>query len=197
MRVGIFGGSFSPVHKGHMKLAGHAYRELNLDRLFFVPSAHSPLKAKEHLLPDSLRLDLLRAALKNDPHFSVSGCEIQRGGRSFTVDTLRFFRKKFKNRATLFFLAGADVLKSFSRWKSPDKVLELCRFVVMTRPGHRLPSGSKTRSMLFLPMDALDVSASEIRKRLEKKADVRTLVPSGTAKILRDYYKKIDESSRG
>ncbi len=188
MRIGIFGGSFNPVHNGHLKLAAHAFSELNLDRLIFVPSFHTPLKEKENLLPAGMRLRLLRAAVKKYPGFFVSDCEVRRGGKSFTVETLRFFKKKFGKDATLFFLTGADVLDNLSRWKSLDKVLELSRFVVASRPGAVF---KKTNApVLWMPFEALDISASDIRKRLETKRDIHSLVPSGTAKILQNYYRK-------
>ena len=187
MRIGIFGGSFNPVHNGHLKLASHALSELNLDRVIFVPSFHTPLKEKEKLLPVALRLRLLRVALKRQPHFFVSDCEIKRGGRSFTVDTLGFFKKKFGKDSTLFFLTGADVLKNLSRWKSPDKVLKLSRFVVATRPGS--PFVKTSQPVLRMPFEAMDVSSSEIRERLKKNKNIRLLVPNGTVKVLRDYYR--------
>jgi nicotinate-nucleotide adenylyltransferase len=165
-----------------LKLAVHAFSELNLDKIIFVPSFHTPFKEKEKLIPGKLRLRLLRAALKEYPHFSVSDCEIKRGGASFTVDTLKFFEKKFGDGATLFFLTGADVLKGLSRWKSPEKVLKLSRFVVATRPGS---SFKETHwPILRMPFDAEDISASDIRKRLKEKRDIRSLVPGRTADML-------------
>jgi nicotinate-nucleotide adenylyltransferase len=189
LRIGVFGGSFNPVHRGHLRLAEVALSELDLERVLFVPAARNPLKVSEDLLPGALRVRLLKTALRKHPAFAVEDFEVRRGGVSYTVDTLRHLKKKFGTRAVLYFLCGADALRSFSRWKSPDKVLKLSRFVAVTRPGHRW-SKRGMRAVQYLPMDALDVSASDIRKRLERGLSVRQLVPEGTMKILQDYYKR-------
>ena len=166
MRIGIFGGSFNPVHKGHLKLAQTAFSELNLDKVFFVPSYQTPLKENtESLLPTQTRIDLLKKAIRPYPYFSVSSCEIRRKGLSFTVDTLKFFKTKFKNKAVLYFLAGADTLTNLKRWKSVDEIKKLCRFVIASRPGYPLKTPSWT---LSLPMDSLKLSSTEIRKSKNK-----------------------------
>jgi len=187
VRIGIFGGSFNPIHKGHLFFAETAYSELNLDQIFFVPTFSTPLKERETLLPARLRLTLLKKALRGRPYFKISLCEMNRKGVSFTVDTLRYFRKRFKKKATLYFLAGADTLKNFSRWKSPEEVLESCRFVVTDRPGHKTKMDRD--SILYLLMKALPISASDIRRRLKNRDSIRGLVPEGTEKLLADYYK--------
>src|SRR3989338_4229086 len=117
MRIGIFGGSFNPVHQGHLLLARVAASELNLDKVYFVPSFQNPLKRKETLLPHALRVKLLRTAIQGQPDFRISLLEIQRKGPSYTVDTLKSFRKKFGPQTLLFFLSGSDVLKGIRRWK--------------------------------------------------------------------------------
>ena len=138
MSIGIFGGSFNPVHRGHLKLARAALSKLRLDKIVFVPSRRSPLKKKEDLLPAALRVKLLRSALKDQKRFFISLCEIQRKGPSYTVDTLKAFKRKWGKGTELFFLSGADTLKGLSRWKSLDEIFKLCRFVVMTRPRYRV-----------------------------------------------------------
>ena len=188
MRIGIFGGSFNPVHRGHLKLALDAMSELNLSRIFFVPSYQSPLKQSEALLPQALRLSLLRRALRNHPHFKISLCEIKRKGVSYTVDTLKYFKKRFGERSTIFFLSGADTLRHIRRWKSLKDVLRLCRFVVMTRPGYR--PRRLLHGTMFLPFNALNISASEIRDRLWHRKSVKGLVPEGCEPELRNYFKR-------
>ena len=193
MRIGIFGGSFNPIHNGHLRLAREAMNELNLEKVIFVPSYQTPLK-KETLLPSSLRVRLLKAALKSCPAFSISLCEIERKGASFTVDTLKYFKKKFGEDSALFFLSGADTVKNIRHWKSFDEVLRLCRFIVMTRPGYPIKRAPEPVSWVVL--DALPISSSEIRRRLNRGGSVTKLVPKGVGPILFNYFKKIKEESR-
>ena len=175
MRIGIFGGSFNPVHLGHLRLAEFASSELNLDHLYFVPTFQSPLKPEKELLPAEIRVKLLQKALKPYPHFSVSDCEIKRGGKSYTVDTLKYFRAKLGPKAQIYFLTGLDALKDLGRWKSSGQIFRLCRFVVATRPGYRWRETKYP--VIRLPFEALEVSSSQIRNRLKTRRPVRELVP--------------------
>ena len=188
MRIGIFGGSFNPVHRGHLKLAREALSELDLQKIFFVPTGRTPFREKEALLPAALRVRLLKQALRGERRFRVSTCEISRPGASYTVDTLKYFKKKFGKRSVLYFLSGADTLKSLPRWKSPAEVLRLCRFVVMSRPGHR--ARRMPKEICFLPFDALPISSSDVRKKLRQGQPVGRLVPPGTEKSLKAAFKK-------
>ncbi|MBI3316090.1 MAG: nicotinate (nicotinamide) nucleotide adenylyltransferase [Candidatus Omnitrophica bacterium] len=194
MRIGIFGGSFNPVHNGHLKLAREAMAELGLDRVVFVPSYRPPLKKNGFLLPAALRVRLLRAALKGSKGFSVSLGEIRRKGVSYTVDTLKVFHRSLGGKAVLYFLSGADTLKNISRWRSLKEIFKLCRFVVMTRPGYRLdvvPEG-----VLALPMAALPISGSRIRELLIKGKSVRALVPPGAEPLVKAYFNSINHKGR-
>ena len=166
-RIGILGGSFNPVHRGHLALAEHALSELNLDKVFFVPCGQNPLKDKKELLPAKLRQRLLKQAVRRDKRFRVSDIELKREGVSYTVDTLRAFQKKFGKTTQLYFLAGADQIKNFSRWKAKEEVLKLCRFVVATRPGSRMDF--KDKRFIWMPMPPVDVSSSEIRNKRGQK----------------------------
>jgi nicotinate-nucleotide adenylyltransferase len=187
-RIGLLGGSFNPVHNGHLKLAREAMAELNLDRVIFVPSYLTPLKNSGPLLPPGLRVRLLRIALKHCSRFSISLCEMRRRGVSYTVDTLKFFRRKFGRGAVLYFLTGADALKNFARWKSPRQILKLCRPVAVTRPGYTLEK--VPQGVLRLPMTPFSVSSSDIRRRLKKNGSIRSLVPRGTETILKKYFNR-------
>ncbi len=187
-RIGILGGSFNPVHEGHLALARFAYSELNLDRIYFVPASQSPLKATRDVLPADLRVKLLQKALKKYPNFSVSTCEIDRGGKSYTVDTLRFLHRQSKEKSVFYFLAGMDCLETLPQWKSVDQIFKLCRFVVATRPGY---DWEETQfPIIRLPFEALDVSSSQLRRRLGSGLTVEGLIPKEIQLDLQKFYAK-------
>lgn len=192
MRIGVFGGSFNPVHNGHLKLAEEALTALNLQHIYFVPSYHTPLKGAGELLPAALRVRLLHAAIQGRPQFAISLCEIRRKGLSFTVDTIKYFRKKFGKSSVIYFLSGTDTLSQLPRWKSLPEILSLCRFVTMTRPGFSL-SKLPQRGVVYMPFAALPISSTEIRERLEKGEEVHGLVPRATEALLKEYYSKKTE----
>ena len=193
MRVGIFGGSFNPVHSGHIFLAKHALAELNLDRVIFVPSFQTPLKDPKKLFPAEIRLACLKTAIKKEERFLVSDYEIRKKGVSYTVDTLKYFHRQLGQKTMLYFLAGADTAKNLSRWKSPDKVLKLCRFAVFSRPGVSL-NGNR-QELLTVPFPALDISSSGIRKKLWAGKTLNNLVPDGVENALKQYKRKVLFSS--
>ena len=193
-RVGVFGGSFNPIHNGHLRLAEFAKSEFNLDKVLFVPTFRTPLKNRE-MMSTRLRLRCLREALKGRKEFAVSQEEIRRGGTSYTVDTLKALKRKLGPKTTLYFLAGADNARDFSRWKSPGKVLKLSRFTILSRPGSPLgariarclPAG---RQVLWAPFPALKVSSTELRQRLSTGKSLKGLVPPRVERILKSAFKK-------
>jgi nicotinate-nucleotide adenylyltransferase len=193
-RVGIFGGSFNPVHLGHLRLAEAALSELGLDQVLFVPSYRTPLKNPKILLPESLRLGCLRQALKARRRFALSDHEMRRKGISYTVETLAHFRKKFGPKTTLYFLAGADTAGNFSRWKSPDKVIKLCRFAVFSRPG--VPKSRTVPEALQVHFPALDISSSQIRRRWWAGESLKNFVPASVERMMKRYKRKVLAKSK-
>lgn len=188
-RIGIFGGSFNPVHRGHLALAQHARQELGLRKVIFVPSYHTPLKRSEDLLSAPLRWRCLQAAIRSHRGFEASRYEISRRRMVFTVETLAHFRRRFGRSCQLYFLVGADSARHLSRWKSPDKVLQLCRFVVCSRPGYRTVKARP--GMVFLPFPALDISSSEVRRRLASGGRLKGLVDPSVERILSRRQRKV------
>jgi len=188
MRMGILGGSFNPVHEGHLALASSAFSELNLDKLYFVPSCLTPLKNGKDLLSAEARLSLLKKALKPYPDFSISECEIERGGMSYTVDTLLFFKKKYP-AAKLYFLTGLDSLESLPRWKSVDRIFKLCHFVVAARPGYRWEETKYP--VLRMPFEALDVSATSIRRAVLSGKSLDGWVPPSIQGDLKKAFTRV------
>ena len=184
MKLGIFGGSFDPVHLGHLLVAQAAIEELGLDRLFFVPAAQSPFKPETQPAPDAVRLQLLRLALAGKINCEVDDQEIRRGGISYTVDTLRDYAKKFTG-AKLFYLLGADNAAKLNAWREPAELAQLAEFVAVPRPGGGpaiFPPPFRGRTLKGFP---LGVSSSEIRARVLVGRPIENLVPPTVAEAIR------------
>lgn len=182
-RLGIFGGSFDPVHNGHLLVARAAREELGLDRLHFVPAAQSPFKPESIPAPAADRLRLLRLALAGWSWCRVDDQETRREGVSYTVDTLRDYAARFP-MAELFYLIGADNVPSLPQWRAAGDLARLARFVVVPRPGGvaaELPPPFHGRTLRGWP---LAVSSSEIRARLRAGRAVEHLVPAAVAEAL-------------
>lgn len=191
-RIGIFGGSFDPVHIGHLRMAEAAREAIGLDCVVFVPAQVSPFKTHRRVTPGELRLEMLRLATGDNPAFSVSDTELQRPGPSFTVDTLRELASDAPE-AALFFLTGMDTVRDLPRWRDPEIVLSLARFVVMTRPGvyqadvlEALPDAWESR-ILFVEMPGLDISSSYLRAELAAGRSARYLLTDATLAFIAQH----------
>lgn len=186
MRLAIFGGSFDPPHVGHLLAAGDASDRLSLDRIIFVPAATQPLKSGRAATPAEQRLTMVRLLVEGDPRFEVSPLEVERGGLSFTVDTLAYFAGAHP-AAERFLLLGADVLGTFGQWREPARVLELARPVILEREGEppaALPAGFDERRLLRLPTRRIDVSSTEIRERVRSAKSIRGFVTDSVAAFI-------------
>lgn len=184
-RLGLFGGSFNPVHRGHLLVAQAAQEELGLDRVVFIPAAQSPFKPATEPAPAAVRLQLLRLALAGQPHWDVDDLEIQRGGVSFTIETARTFAARYPG-AGLFYLIGADNVRTLPQWQSADELARLVEFVVIPRPGEppaTLPAPFRLRTLRGFP---LGVSSSAIRERVRAGLPVDLLVPGPVAEVIRN-----------
>lgn len=184
-RIGIFGGSFDPVHCGHLLVAQAAVEELSLTRLFFIPAAQSPFKPQSAPAPANERLRLLRLALAGQTRYEIDEQEIQRGGTSFTIDTARDYVARFPE-ATLFYLIGADHVPTLPAWREADQLAALVEFVVIPRPGQlpaKFPSPFRGRELEGFP---LGVSSSSIRRRVKAGQSIQSLVPDAVAEAIRN-----------
>lgn len=179
MRLGILGGTFDPPHLGHLLAAVDAVECLTLDRLVFVPAAAQPLKLASAVATPEHRLAMTRLLVDDDSRFDVDAMEIERAGLSFSVDTLDAFGKRFP-AADRFFLVGQDVLRTFDRWREPDRVRALATLAVLTRddrdPPPALPDGA-----VAVPSRRIDVSSTEIRARVSNGRSLRGFVPEPVA----------------
>jgi len=182
MKIGILGGTFNPVHIGHLILAEETREKLGLDKVIFVPAYLPPHKGNGEIIDASDRLAMVKAAIKGNKHFSVSNLEIKRKGRSYTIDTVREFRKKYP-KDTLYFVIGSDLLNYLSEWKDLEDVTRLVRFIVATRPGYpleKIPSYITTVSIR-----AVDISAFEVRRCIRERKSFRYLVPESVYRYIR------------
>ena len=184
MRIGLYGGSFDPVHLGHLLVARAALEELSLDRLLFIPAARSPFKPEVAPAPDALRLRMLRLALAGENRMAVDDREIHRGGVSYSVDTVRELRATGPAEAVWFWLIGSDHLRTLSQWKESAALASLVEFVVIPRPGGAasgMPPPYRVHQLRGWP---LQVSSSEIRERAARGQSLRHLVPGPVAEVL-------------
>ena len=185
MKLGIYGGSFDPVHLGHLLVAQAAVEELGLDEIFFVPAAQSPFKPESKPAPAAIRMQLLRLALAGKANFEVDEQEIRRGGVSFTVDTLRDYAKRFPG-ADLVYLIGADNAAKLNEWREPAELARLAEFVAIPRPGGAMASFPKPFRGRTLKGFPFGVSSSEIRARVKAGLTIENLVPSAVAEAIRN-----------
>ena len=182
-RLGLYGGSFDPLHRGHLLVAQAALEELALDRLFFIPAAQSPFKPGSRPAPDAARLRMLRRSLAGQSRTEVHCDELTRGGVSYSIDTVNAFRARNPG-AELFWLIGADHVPTLPQWREALALAEAVTFVVIPRPGQpqaSLPPPWRLRHLRGWP---LGVSSSEIRDRVRNGMSFEHLVPSGTAEII-------------
>ena len=184
-RIGLFGGSFDPVHLGHLLVAQAAREELDLDRLFFIPAAQSPFKPDRQPTPANERLRLLRLALAGKTWCELDEQEIQRGGVSYTIDTVRDYTRRFPG-ASLFYLIGADHVPQLPQWRAAEELARLVEFVVIPRPGQTqaaFPVPFRGRWLAGFP---LGISSSQIRARVKAGFPVEHLVPQAVAEAIRN-----------
>ena len=176
MKIGILGGTFNPIHIGHLILAEEAREKLGLDRVIFVPTYLPPHKGNSDIAPARERLAMVKIAISANKYFLVSDIEIKRNGRSYTIDTIKEFKKRYPGDE-LYFIIGSDLLKYLDEWKDLNEIIKMVEFIVATRPGYaleKIPSYIKT-----LPIRAVDVSAYEIRECIKENKSFRYLVPEG------------------
>ncbi len=172
--IGLFFGSFNPIHIGHLILAEEVREKLGLSRVLFIPTYLPPHKNGAEVAPADDRLAMVRAAIEGNPNLGVDDEEIKRGGRSYTIDTLKDIRKRF-TREELFFITGSDLLTYLEEWKDVAAIIGMVTFIVATRPGYpleKIPSYIQT-----VAIRAVDVSAYEIRQRIRGNKSFRYLVP--------------------
>jgi nicotinate-nucleotide adenylyltransferase len=210
------GGTFNPIHNGHLAIARQAREALTLDRVVLIPTGDPPHKPNEHLASAKHRYEMVRLAVASDPLLSVSDVELRRPGKSYTIDTIRLLQHEYGQGTRLFFLIGLDAFLEFPTWRDPETLLTLCSFVVLSRPGlsfqalsampliPRIPqtslleldAGRKVRldvslgpqSLTCLCLPPSNVSASEIRSKLAQGGATANLLPPAVESYILQHH---------
>lgn len=187
-RIGILGGTFNPIHIGHLVLAEAARERLYLQKVIFVPCCLPPHKSKTVLTSAKIRFLMVGLAIESNPSFEISGLEIKRGGVSYSIDTARELSSNFP-QASLYFIVGSDFLQGSSQWKDIAQLSKLGKFAIAQRPGYpfsknHLKGSIRKRNMYLLNLNALDISSTNIRARIKAKQSIRYLVPEKVRKYI-------------
>jgi nicotinate-nucleotide adenylyltransferase len=172
--IGILGGTFNPIHIGHLAIAQMAQEKASLDKVVFVPAFIPPHKTVTHLAAAKDRLAMVRLAIGDNPSFAVSDYEITKGGKSFSIDTVRHFREIYQHKAKLYFIIGGDSLATLPTWREIDKLLKLVTFIAVNRPGYK----KNREAMKHIAVESeLNISSSDLRKRVIQGKTIKYLVP--------------------
>jgi len=174
LRIGIFGGTFNPIHFGHLVLAEQAYEKLHLDKVIFIPSYKPPHKNGSRIISAEHRFAMTRLAIGKNARFVISNIEVKRKGRSFLVDTVRQLKQIYPG-SILYFISGSDVSSQIARWKSISEVLRLVKLILAKRPGYR--PKKYNRNIKIISITELDISSSMIRRKISTGQSVRYLLP--------------------
>jgi nicotinate-nucleotide adenylyltransferase len=206
MRIGLFGGSFNPIHFGHLRAAEEDREGMSLDLVYFVPAASPPHKPSTGLASAEHRLEMVRLATKGNRYFMVSDAEVRRGGNSFTIDTVQYFRAVMRGQAQLYLIIGTDQFIELDTWKEPDELMRACSIIVHIRGEEQQPGDaslamvnrfgyikkqdhyvhSSGQTLSFNATTFLPISATLIRRKIATGKSIRYLLPGDVA----DYIKR-------
>jgi len=184
-RLGILGGTFDPVHSGHLILAEQLKEELKLQKVIFIPSANPPHKGNCSVSSAEDRLKMVKLAIRDNPDFLISDIELKREGKSYTIDTLTQLLKLYKDYG-LFFLLGSDAIDELPTWKEPDKIFQKVKVVIALRPGFdRInPENRFVKKSFLIPINGLNISSTQVRERVKQGKSIRYLVPRGVEEFI-------------
>jgi len=185
MNVGVLGGTFDPVHSGHLVIAEEARLKLKLNKVLFLPAGQPWLKTNSKITPAVHRIEMLKRAIADNASFELSTMEVDRPGPSYSVDTVAALQQQLGAGAKIFFLIGWDSLAELPQWKEPARLIQLCKLVAVTRPGFSRPDLKSlepsipgiTQSVVWLDIPPIDISSSDIRDRVAQGLSIHRLVP--------------------
>lgn len=186
-KLGILGGTFDPIHMGHLVLAEQVREQFQLDRVIFIPSASPPHKTEEELSSANHRFEMTKLALEGNRYFFVSDIELKREGLSYTVETLRRLKELY-NDSEIYFLTGSDVLDEITTWKDPEEIYKLAKVVIAVRPGFDKldPEDHFAQKSIIARITGVNISSTQIREKVRKGESIKYLVPSK----VEEYIKK-------
>ncbi len=208
-RIGIFGGTFNPIHTGHVKAAQEVQRAFRMDRILFIPSSIPPHKVSPDIAPASHRMKMVELAISSYPRLVPSSIEIDAGGKSYSILTLEKLKAKFP-KASMFFILGVDAFLEIDTWREHEKLLEQCHFVVISRPGYHLKEAAKTigkeytdrivwvsepfdykedrygsHKIFFLAIPTLNIASRDVREKIKTGKSIKNLVTETVEKYIR------------
>ena len=195
MNIGVLGGTFDPIHIGHLVVADEVTTRLSLDEVLFMPAGQPWLKVSNTISAAGHRLQMVRLAIAGNPHFSLSTLEVERAGPTYTVDTIKELREKYGTDNELFFILGWDNLEDLPRWHQPELLISMCRLVAVPRVGYPVPDLDSleevipglSQRVIMLDKPEIDISASVIRERVSQGLSISHLVPEEVEKYIKEH----------
>ncbi|WMM23539.1 nicotinate-nucleotide adenylyltransferase [Tissierella sp. MB52-C2] len=194
MKIAVMGGTFDPIHNGHLIVAEYVRTSLKLDKVVFIPSGVHPFKNNKNITEGKKRLDILSLAIKSNEYFDISAMEINREGITYTIDTIKELKKIYKEDE-VYFIIGSDIIFEIEKWKGFEELVGLCKFILLYRPGknedkieNRIEELKKLYGLEFTRVEAplIEISSTEIRERVKEDLSIKYLVPE----IVEDYIYK-------
>jgi nicotinate-nucleotide adenylyltransferase len=192
LRIGFFGGTFDPPHNGHLLVAQKAIEELGLEEVNFAPSRLPPHKIDNDLSPIMHRVEMTRLAIQANPRFLMSYIDVDREGPTYSVDALKILREGWHESTEIYFLMGMDSLANILTWHQPDALIQLCKLAVFARPGFIAPMDELEQKLpglrertVFVNAPPLEISATEIQRRVRAGESIKDLVPAHVAEYIR------------
>jgi nicotinate-nucleotide adenylyltransferase len=194
-KIGIMGGTFNPIHNGHLFLAENAYEQIGLDQILFMPSKNPPHKAKPDMITDQQRVDMINLAIQDNPHFDISTIELERDGYTYTADTLTLMMKEQQD-LRYYFIVGADSLFMMHQWYQPQVIFDLCTVVAAGRDHvdrarleaqAELLKGQFHADIQLVEMPTIQIASADIRDRIAQNRTVRYYVPDQVAEYINSH----------
>jgi nicotinate-nucleotide adenylyltransferase len=194
MNVGVLGGTFDPVHRGHIVIAEKARRKLKLEKVIFVPAGQPWLKTDHEISPAVHRIEMVKRAIARKIYFELSTIEVDRPGPSYSVDTIKELRGQLGAGTEIYYLVGWDSLADLPQWREPTRLIKICRLVAVRRPGVARPDLKKleasvpgvTGSVVWLDIEPIDISSSDIRERIARGLSIDGLVPQKVERYIKE-----------